>query len=259
VGVTIGQWLILAVAGLLVGITKTSVSGLGTFVVMLFAFVFPAKESTASTLFLLLAGDVLAVSLYHSQADWKLIRGLLPAVLPGIAAGALFMRFVDNKVMLIGIGSCIAATLIVQAFLRLRARKTADAAEAGADNEAAPNRALIIGTGVMTGFVTLVGNAAAAVMSLYLLVTHTEKTRFVASSAWFYLIVNVVKVPFIVSLGIVNWRHVAILGTLVPLVVVAGLLGKRFLTRLNQHQFELITLLVTIAACIVLLVRGFLA
>ena len=258
-GVTIGQWVILAVGALLVGVTKTSIGGLGTFVVMLFAFVFPAKESTASTLFLLLAGDVLAVSLYHSQADWKLIRGLLPAVLPGIALGALFMHYVDDKVMLIGIGLCIAATLIVQAFLRLRARKTSQPADGDNANEAAPNRALIVGTGVMAGFVTLVGNAAAAVMSLYLLVTHTDKTRFVASSAWFYLIINVVKVPFIVSLGIVNWRHVAILGTVVPLVVVAGLLGKRFLTRLNQHQFELITLLVTIAACVVLLVRGIMA
>jgi len=252
--VTIGQWLILAVGALLVGVTKTSIGGLGTFVVMLFAFVFPAKESTASSLFLLLAGDVLAVSLYHSQADWKLIKGLLPAVLPGIALGALFMHFVDDKAMLIGIGSCIAATLIVQAILRIRSRPGDEPPQ-----DATPNRALVVGTGVMAGFVTLVGNAAAAVMSLYLLVTHTDKTRFVASSAWFYFIINVVKVPFIVSLGIVNWRHVMILATVVPLVVVAGLLGKRFLTRLNQRQFELITLLVTIAACVVLLVRGILA
>jgi len=83
--------------------------------------------------------------------------------------------------------------------------------------------------------------------------------RFVASAAWFYCIINIVKVPFIVSLGIVNWHHVLILLTLVPLVVVSGLLGKRFLTLLNQHQFESITLVMTIAACIVLFVRGILA
>jgi len=254
VGVTLDQWLILGVAALLVGITKTSISGLGTIVVTLFAFVFPAKESTATSLFLLMAGDVLAVALYSRQADWKLIRSLLPAVVPGIVVGAVFMHFVDNKVMLIGIGACIGLTLIVQAIVSLR-----EAHGPAPAPDATPNRALTMGTGVMAGFVTLVGNAAAAVMSLYLLATHTDKMRFVASAAWFYCIVNLVKVPFIVALGIVNWHHVLVLSTLVPLTVVSGLLGKRFLTRLNQKQFERITLVMTIIACITLLVRGFLA
>ena len=252
-GVSLDQWLILALAAVLVGITKTSISGLGAIVVALFAFVFPAKESTATSLFLLISGDVLAVSLYRSQADWKLIRGLLPAVIPGVAVGAVFMHFVDDKIMLIGIGACIGATLLVQLILHIRAHATDDIAEKPA------NPALTIGTGVLAGFVTIVGNAAAAVMSLYLLVTHTPKLRFVASAAWFYFIVNIIKVPFIVSLGIVDWNHVVVLATLMPLVVVAGLLGKRFLTHINQRQFERITLITTILACVILLVRGILA
>ncbi|MCL2782365.1 MAG: sulfite exporter TauE/SafE family protein [Propionibacteriaceae bacterium] len=255
------QWLILAVAALLVGVTKTSIGGLGVIVVALFAFVFPAKESTASSTFLLISGDILAVSLYHKQADWHLIRSLLPAVIPGIALGALFMHLVDDKVMLIGIGSCIAVTLIVQLILRIHATiaKTTDDDATDTEHAGAKRAALTIGTGVAAGFVTIVGNAAAAVMSLYLLVTHTNKMRFVASAAWFYCIVNLCKVPFLISLRVLNWHHVIILVTLVPLVLISGLLGRRFLTRINQGQFEGITLVTTIVACVILLVRGILA
>jgi len=261
--ISLAQWVILALAALLVGITKTSIGGLGVIVVALFAFVFPAKESTASSTFLLISGDLLAVALYHRQADWRLIRSLLPAVIPGIAVGALFMHLVDDKVMLIGIGSCIAVTLIVQLILRLHSMHAGpqqeDDATASGANGRAKRVALTVGTGVAAGFVTIVGNAAAAVMSLYLLATHTSKMRFVASAAWFYCIVNLCKVPFLISLNVLNWHHVIVLTTLVPLVVISGLLGKRFLTRINQGQFEGITLVTTAAACIILLIRGFLA
>ena len=251
--ISLSQWLLLALAALLVGITKTSIGGLGVIVVALFAFVFPAKESTASSTFLLIGGDIVAVLLFRTQADWRLIKSLLPAVVPGIALGALFMHLVDDKVMLLGIGTCIGITLLAQLVMRLRARGVHSTAETGA------NPAVTIGTGMIAGFVTIVGNAAAAVMGLYLLATHTDKTRFVASAAWFYFIVNLIKAPFIISLGIVNWHHVVILLTLYPLVIVAGVFGKRFLSHMNQRQFEGITLLTAAAACLVLLTRGILA
>lgn len=247
------QWLVLLVAAVLIGITKTAIGGLATIAVAIFAFVFPAKESTAASLVLLISGDVLAVSLYRAQADWRLIRSLLPAVLPGIGLGVVFMHFVDNKVMLIGIGACIGVTLLVQLIMSLRHK------DAPAEQDAKASLGLTVGAGVAAGFVTLVGNAAASVMSLYLLATHTNKMRFVASSAWFYFIVNLVKLPFMVGLGVLNWHHVLILLTLIPFVIGAGFLGKQLLARINQGQFEKITLVFTVIACVLLLGRGILA
>jgi uncharacterized membrane protein YfcA len=255
VGVSLDQWLILALAGLLVGITKTAIGGLGAIIVALFAFVFPAKESTASSTFLLISGDVMAVLMYRAQADWKLIRNLLPAVIPGIAAGAVFMHFASDKVMLLSIGSCLTVTLLLQFVLRHQRNATPPP-----DTPASRARVVAIGaTGLAAGFVTIVGNAAAAVMGLYVLVTHTDKMRFVASAAWFYFILNLIKAPFIIGLGIVNWHHVVILLTLLPLVVIGGLAGRKLLGHIGQHQFEAITLITTIAACATLLIRGIIA
>lgn len=75
--------MILAVAVFLVGLAKTAIGGVATISVALYAAVMPARESTAALLLTLIVGDLVAVSLYHRDCDWRLIRHLLPGVLPG--------------------------------------------------------------------------------------------------------------------------------------------------------------------------------
>ncbi|HNV10124.1 MAG TPA: sulfite exporter TauE/SafE family protein, partial [Propionibacteriaceae bacterium] len=98
------DWLWMALAALVVGISKTSVGGLGAIAVAIFALVMPAKESTAAVLLLLIVGDVVAVLRYRRHADWKLLLSLLPWVLPGLALGAWFLGRVDDQVLRKSIG-----------------------------------------------------------------------------------------------------------------------------------------------------------
>ena len=51
----------------------------------------------------------------------------------------------------------------------------------------------------------MTANAAGAVMTLYLSASGIEKRRFIGTNAWFFLIVNLVKVPFSVGLGLMHW------------------------------------------------------
>ena len=53
------QWMFLATAAFLVGLSKTGIAGLGILPVALFANALTARESTGALLPLLLAGDVL--------------------------------------------------------------------------------------------------------------------------------------------------------------------------------------------------------
>ena len=72
------EWLPLIVAALIIGIAKTSFGGLGSVAVALMALVMPTKESTAAALLLLITGDIVAVLRYRSNADWGMLRSLLP-------------------------------------------------------------------------------------------------------------------------------------------------------------------------------------
>ena len=82
-------WVLLAGAALIVGFSKSALPGAATIAAALFALVLPAKESTAALLLLLILGDVLALAMYRREVDVRTLVRLIPAVLLGLAAGAL--------------------------------------------------------------------------------------------------------------------------------------------------------------------------
>src|SRR5690625_6440470 len=92
-------WIVLASAALAVGIAKTSIGGLGALAVAGFAMFIPAREATAAVLLILIIADLVAGGLCRRSAAWSLLRRLRPAVLPGIAAGALVMGVIDDRPM----------------------------------------------------------------------------------------------------------------------------------------------------------------
>ena len=49
----------------------------------------------------------------------------------------------------------------------------------------------------------MVANAAGPVMSLYLLTARLDKLKFLGTAPWFFLLVNLFKVPF--SIGSSGW------------------------------------------------------
>jgi len=49
--------------------------------------------------------------------------------------------------------------------------------------------------GMASGFATMIANAAASIMSLYLLSMRIPKYVFIGTGAWFFLRVNLFKVP----------------------------------------------------------------
>ncbi|MGC0143472.1 sulfite exporter TauE/SafE family protein [Pseudactinotalea sp. Z1732] len=252
-------WIVLGVAALAVGIAKTSIGGLGALAVAGFAVFIPARESTAAVLLVLIIGDLVAVALYRRSADWAMLRRLLPAVLPGIGAGALIMAFIDDRTMTLLIAACILVALAIQIVMR---RRQAHVPAQAPHPEAAPllgttpNLGATLGTGFAAGFTTMVANAAGPVMALYLLAVRADKMRFVGTMAWYFLIVNVAKVPFSIGLGLMTTTTLWLTLALAPAVLVGTWMGRTFLRRLPQHRFETLTLGASLLAGVVLMVRG---
>lgn len=243
-------WLILGLSAFVIGVAKTSIGGMGALAVAGFAMFLPAKESTAAVLLLLLVGDVVAVSTYRRSADWGLLRRLLPAVLPGIALGALLMRVVDNRAMTLVIAGCILAAVALQVWMRQRPGALA------APTRSEPAAVWTVGAGVAAGFTTMVANAAGPVTSLYLLAARVDKLRFVGTSAWFYLLVNAAKVPFSAALGLFPATTLTLTLTLMPVVLLGTVAGRWLLHRLDQRSFERWTLAASLVAGTLLLVRA---
>ncbi|MEU2223549.1 sulfite exporter TauE/SafE family protein [Streptomyces sp. NPDC018347] len=241
----------LAFAALMVGLSKTAVSGANTVSLALFAAVLPARASTGVLLPVLIAGDVLAVLTYRRHAHWPTLWRLFPAVATGVLAGTLFLAWADDSMVRTSIG----AILLLMAGVTVWRRRTAEtpgAPEAVTDRA---GRLKARSYGVLGGFTTMVANAGGPVMSLYLLSAGFRKLGFLGTSAFFFLIVNVSKVPFSAGLGLIDRRSLLLDAALVVFVVPGALLGKWAVHRINQRLFEQLVIAATIAGGVQLLLR----
>lgn len=243
-GGSLGAVLLMGLAALVIGFSKTSLGGLAVVSIAIFATILPAKESTAAVLVLLIVGDFVAVWHYRRDADWSLIRRLLPAVLPGLVLGSAFLRVVSDDVLRRGIGVVLLVLLLLQLLVKWRSEAPASTVHEH------PALAWIAGIGA--GFTTMTANAAGAVMTLYLLASGVEKRRFIGTNAWFFLIVNLVKVPFSVGLGLMHWPDLARGAVLAPLILLGGVLGYAVARRFSQRRFDIAVLLASAIAAIAL-------
>jgi hypothetical protein len=237
---------LLGLAALLVGFAKTAISGVAGISIAIFAFAMPTRESTAAILLLLLVGDVFAVWHYRRDADLALLRRLIPAVLPGLAVGALFLAWVDDTALRRCIGVLLLVLAVVQLLLVWRAPDTARIADS--------HRAAL-GTGLAAGFATMTANAAGPVMTLYLVAQGVEKRRFLGTGALFFLGVNLCKVPFSVGLGLFTsdtlWRTLVF----APFVLLGAWIGLHAARRLSQTRFDQAVLGATVVSALALVMR----
>ncbi|GGV58439.1 UPF0721 transmembrane protein [Streptomyces longisporoflavus] len=248
----------LAAAAVLVGFSKTAVSGANTVSLAVFAAVLPARESTGVLLPILIAGDVLAVLTYRRHAHWPTLWRLFPAVAGGVVVGTVFLMWADDGVVRTSIG----AILLMMAAVTLWRRRAPgeEAAEPEPPGSKGPqgsrsSRLKAPSYGVLGGFTTMVANAGGPVMSMYLLSAGFKKLSFLGTSAWFFLIVNTSKVPFSVGLGLIDARSLLLDAALVLFVLPGALIGKAVVHRINQRLFEQLVIGATVLGGLQLLLR----
>ena len=227
-------WLALALAAVLVGFSKTAINGISLIGVATAAAVMPARDSTGVVLLMMLTGDLVATWTYRHDVDWRLIGRLVVPVLIGIGAGAVFLGFADDLLLKRTIGAIILALLVIGLWR----------------DRLAPHRpGVAVGYGGLAGFTTMVANAGGPPMSLYLLAAKYDKWRFLGTTAWFFFAVNLTKLPFSISNGILRPETAAVAAVLAPLVLIGTAIGRATITRIPQQAFErLVTGFVAVAA-----------
>lgn len=235
------EWALLVVASILVGFGKTALPGLVTLSVAIFAGILPARESTAVLLLLLLIGDLVAVKVYLLHTDWRALGKLIPSVLGGIAAGALFLAAVNDCVMRRSVGVILVTITIATIYMMKRPSLAISA-------QRSPKSRARLFYGFLGGFTTMSANSGGPVMSLYFLSSGFNMHRFLGTQAWFFFIVNVIKLPFSISMGLVNAHVIQLFATLAPIVFFSALLGKRLTDSMSEHVFENIILLLTLGS-----------
>jgi len=241
------QWGLLMLGAFLTGMGKGGLPGIGNITIVLFAMVFPAKSSVGILLPVLISADLVAVMVYKRHAVWKHLWPLFPWTALGVASGWFFLGKVDDSV----VAKSIGGILIVMTALHLWRKYKLAGRE-----EALPNSWwLVVLTGVLAGFTTMIANGAGPVMMLFFLAIGLPKMEFIGTGAWFFMLLNWFKVPFGWNLGIISMDTLAIDLWLFPFAMVGVLLARYLIKWVPQKLFEALIWIFTVLASVRLLVK----
>jgi uncharacterized membrane protein YfcA len=229
--------MLMALGAFLAGVSKTGVTGLGVFSVAIFANVLPARASTGVILPLLVCADVVAVASYRRHAVWARLWRLFPWVAAGIVAGYFALGHTTDRQVRRTIGVILVVLVALQVW---RGR---------AGGSVVPHAWWFTTvTGVAAGFTTMVANASGPVMTLYMLSIGLVKMECLGTGAWFFLIINLFKVPFSHHLGLITTETLRFNAWLVPAVIAGTLTGRWLAQRLSQQRFAAVVLAMTLVA-----------
>jgi uncharacterized membrane protein YfcA len=242
-GLAAWQWAVAAFCGLLVGISKTGLPGAGTLMVPLFVMVLPARASTGALLPLLVLGDVFAVAWYRRHAVWTHLLRLLPLAAAGVVLGFLALGRISDRALRYLISGLVLALQVFSLWRGRRARSEPTGA-------AAFWLAAVLG--LLAGIATMLANAASPIMLAYLLTMQLPKDPFLGTSAWFFLCINLFKVPFSAGLGLITPASLAFDLVLAPAVVAGAFLGVFLARRMPQRIFQILAQAFTATAALLL-------
>lgn len=242
----------------MVGVAKTGVPGFGTLAVPLMVLaVGDARHSAGWLLPLLCVADLFAVAIYRRRAYARGLLVLLPWVLMGMGAGAVALG-APETFLRPTVGVIVIAMIGVR-WLRLRqaAPFAAGAVAVAAPDSPPPSRQQSAVYGAAAGFATTIANAAGPIMNLYLLARRLPKDEFLGTGAWFFLIVNLCKLPVYAGHGLIDARSLAFDAVLLPAIVAGAVFGRWLLKRIRQETFERLVLALTVVASALLFLPRF--
>jgi hypothetical protein len=237
-------WLTLAVCGAVVGVAKTGVPGIGIMAVVAVASVMDTKQSVGFMLPLLIVGDVFAVAYYRRHAVWSQLVKLMPAALAGIVIGYFLMDRIDSGQLRHILGAIVIVLLALDFWY------------SRGENRKVPSHWIFgVLVGMAAGITTMLANAAGPLITLYFLAMRFDKRRFIGTAAWYFMVLNWVKVPFFLAQDppLITTQTLASDLLVAPAVVAGALLGVFVLKRIPQIWFVLTVKTLTLLAALRLL------
>lgn len=226
--------------------------------VALAATTFGARPSTGIMLPILMFADLFGLAYYHKHVRWLHVLLLLPGTLVGILIAVYVGDVVSPEAfapILAGVLGFGLLVLVASPTARRRRPAPARPTEASETKTLRPRVLGFAGSmGVAAGFSSMIGNAAGAVLSVYLLALHLPKNTYIGATAWYFFINNIVKVPF----HVLFWETISpatlpVSLVAAPAVVVGALVGVAVVKRVPERQYRVFVIVVTSAAVLRLL------
>ncbi|MBK1890506.1 sulfite exporter TauE/SafE family protein [Undibacterium sp. 14-3-2] len=223
-------WLVAAFAVLITGISKSGLGGaLGGLAVPFLSLWISPRNAAAVMLPILIAMDMVGIRAWSGKADWRDLKVLIPGAIVGIVLGTLAFGVMSDQLVK-GLIGLIAVGFTLDRLLRHRGQAT---------TEQRPPRIFGWLSGVGAGFTSTLAHAGGPPVMIYLLSWRQPRETFVATTVFFFSVINLAKLPFYIALGLFSIDTLTMSALLLPLVPVGVWIGMRLLQRIPERPFYL--------------------
>lgn len=227
------------------GFSKTGFPGLALVNILIIAECFGAKASVGIILPLLILCDVIVYPFFRKYSSWSNVLPLLPATLVGLVIGYFLLDAIDDSTARKVIGAIILIMVALQLFREYKKSFLENLPD---------SKIFLAGSGLSVGVSTMVANAAGPVYSIYALVHKMTKEDFLGVGARYFLLLNLIKVPMLGNLSLINADSLKLNLLLVPGIVAGILAGRKLIHLIPQRIFEWLLYLFSLIAGLRLLI-----
>ncbi len=235
--------LIVAGVSLLIGLTKGGMGAvLAVLIIPLLTLVMPVPDAVSLSLPLLLIGDVFAIWMYWKTWDTRHVKLMIPFAIIGILVGTTLLATLPDLTL----RRLVAAfTLLFVGFKLIDERLT------NVRYEHRNWHAYLAGG--VSGVGSALANVGAPPFTAYLLMQDLSPQRFVGTTTLYFAFINVLKLPGLVVVGLLDLNDLIGVVWALPLIPLGVWLGRWMVDRLNRKLFERFMLVVLVIASFALL------
>jgi uncharacterized membrane protein YfcA len=225
-------YLVAIPAVVLVGLSKGGLGGaLALIGVPLMSLVMPPVQAAAIFLPILIVMDLVALWAWRHHNHRETLIKLLPGAMIGLAIGWATASIISADTLKLVLGIVTILFVAKYAYDLIRIKRGIEL-KAAKQNSA---KATIWGT--LSGYASFVAHAGGPPFSIYALPLQLEPKSYTGMSTRYFAILNAVKVIPYFALGALNTENLTASASLLPVAMIATLLGARVIKYIRTDIF----------------------
>lgn len=230
-------WLIGISAVIFLGLGKGGFIGVGSLAMPLMALVVPPVQAAAIMLPLLIVQDAVGVWSFRRSWDRHILRIMLPGAVLGVALGYFFAASLPEQWILLALG-LISILFGAQQLWTARGGRAAP-------SHRLPDWAGAL-CGVASGLTSQIAHAGSPPYQLYVFPQRLTRDVLVGTTAIFFALVNLIKVPAYAALAQFTLANLLAAAALMPFAIGTTFAGVWMVRRVQTGSFYTLVNLLTV-------------
>lgn len=246
-------WLLCVVSAvLIIGIAKSGFGGgIAVVATPLFSVAMPTDHAVGILLPVLLAADVVAACQHYRKAKYKLLWVMLAGAFAGVLMGTGVIAILGHAgVLERALNLIVGMTCLV--FVGLQFYRILGHTIHGIPT----GRHGAVIAGGAAGAVSTIAHSSGPIITIYLLERGELKAAFVGTMVMFFFILNVMKVPPYLALGLIHPETMVASAWLLPIIPIGAILGLWMYKRVAEKPFNIIMYIAAGAAACYMIYKG---